>query len=410
MRLLARSAFGATVAFALLAAPSVASAVTRYAAPGGTAMDTVCTVPQTPCSIGVAAGGPDVRAADEAVILPGNYTDADLDGDVFNPTNHTVEPTAGTVHGEFGSARPVITLGIATASGAFFLINPTTLSHVEIDTAVSSRNIINLDGTVEDLISRSATPGAIACDSSFANATIVYRDSACLSSGADSVAIGTSVGTSAGTFTAHLRNVTAIATGSGSLGLDFSVQGVAGTNYTVDGKGVIARGVAGDARVAALSQPPHDPNTGPHTTVTLDHSNYGTADAITDAGGGTAAITTAGSGTNQTGTPLLAADGYHQLAGSPTIDAGELDASSGIADIDGQSRTIGQLPDIGADEFEPLPAPPPPPPAPGTDVPPATTPPPPLPPQTMTAKRCKRKHHRAQRAKRRCGKRRVKQI
>ena len=57
---------------ALLAVPAVAGATTRYAAPGGTASDMVCITPGAPkCSIGAAAGGPDVVAADEAVILPG---------------------------------------------------------------------------------------------------------------------------------------------------------------------------------------------------------------------------------------------------------------------------------------------------------------------------------------------------
>jgi hypothetical protein len=41
-----------------LAVPSLAAATTRYAAPGGTALDTACLTPETPCSIGAAAGGP----------------------------------------------------------------------------------------------------------------------------------------------------------------------------------------------------------------------------------------------------------------------------------------------------------------------------------------------------------------
>ena len=72
-------------------------------------------------------------------------------------------------------------------------------------------------------------------------------------------------------------------------------------------------------------------------------------------------IPTPGSDGNQTTEPLLAADGFHQLAGSPTIDAGQTNSVSvGSEDIDGGPRVTGTAPDIGADEEAPLPVPPPP--------------------------------------------------
>jgi hypothetical protein len=42
---------------------------------------------------------------------------------------------------------------------------------------------------------------------------------------------------------------------------------------------------------------------------------------------------------------------FHQLAGSPTIDAGSADAFTGALDIDGEPRSMGAAVDIGADEF-----------------------------------------------------------
>ena len=51
--------------------------------------------------------------------------------------------------------------------------------------------------------------------------------------------------------------------------------------------------------------------------------------------------------------PTLAAD-VHQLPASPTIDAGTAASAQGL-DIDGDARTIGSAPDIGADEFVPAP-------------------------------------------------------
>ena len=53
--------------------------------------------------------------------------------------------------------------------------------------------------------------------------------------------------------------------------------------------------------------------------------------------------------------PLLAHPGipgdFHQLAASPTRDAGVADSLTGATDIDGEPRCMGTAPDIGGDEF-----------------------------------------------------------
>lgn len=49
--------------------------------------------------------------------------------------------------------------------------------------------------------------------------------------------------------------------------------------------------------------------------------------------------------------PLFPALDLHQLASSPTIDAGSADAFTGSLDIDGEPRLMGDGVDIGADEF-----------------------------------------------------------
>ena len=335
----------------VLAAPSLAAATTRYAAPGGTATDTMCTTPEMPCSIGAAAGGADVTAGDEAVILPGNYSDADLDGDTDQPTDHTVRVRAGSVHGEIGD-RPVINLVSDLGSGAFVVGAGTILSDLEVDAPNSSGVISMTGGVVERIIARTNRDGSVPCEVDVDSVGLL-RDSFCFSGGADSSAIGAEIFNHPGTHTMRLRNVTAVATRPDSDGLFFEGRG-AGTIINVDAKSVIARGDTVDVLAEGLSTfDPPLPNTGANVSITLDHSNYVNWSARSDAGGGMAAITPAGTGTNQTGAVVFAADDYHQVAGSGsmTIDHGAVDAFSGTTDIDGQSRTIGQAPDIGADEL-----------------------------------------------------------
>lgn len=334
----------------VLAVPSIAAATTRYAAPGGTAPDTACVTPQMPCSIGAAAGGPDVTAGDEAVIEPGSYSDADLDGDTAQPTDRTVRITAGSVHGETGD-RPVINL---TSDGfEAFVVGPgTTLADVEVDATDYSGIVSQTGGVVERVIARTNRDGSTPC-SVEPTSDAVLRDSFCFSGGEDSSAVGSEIFGEVGTHTIRIRNVTAVATKPDSDGIFVEGRG-AGTTINVDAKSVIARGDMVDVLAEGLSRfDPPQPNTGANVSITLDHSNYVNWSARSDSGGGMAAITPAGTGTNQTGAVVFQADDYHQLAdpGSSTIEKGAVDAFSGTTDIDGQNRTIGQAPDIGADEL-----------------------------------------------------------
>ncbi len=87
--------------------------------------------------------------------------------------------------------------------------------------------------------------------------------------------------------------------------------------------------------------------------LTLSNSSFQSANAS-----GNATVTAAGSPTNQTALPQLADPDngdFHQLAGSPTIDAGSGDPLLGTQDLDFTARVQGAAPDIGADEFAPVP-------------------------------------------------------
>jgi hypothetical protein len=209
---------------------------------------------------------------------------------------------------------------------------------------VNRGNFQMIAGVVEDVIARSSSSVAstIVCDQF--GGTI--RDTVCLSSGDGAVAVGASTSGGVGTMNLTLRNVTAVATGPNSFGASYRFFGGAGANWIVNARSVIAKGTGKDAVAAAILFG----GTCPNTTVSLDFSDYATTQTTNDTGC-VAAVSPAGSGSNQMTAPLLDADGFHQLAGSITVDHGFTDGSSGSSDIDGQLRTIGSAPDIGADEL-----------------------------------------------------------
>jgi hypothetical protein len=200
--------------------------------------------------------------------------------------------------------------------------------------------------------SGSVVEGVIA-RSSFASSIIVVckvnegllRNSACLATGNNAVAVGTNTGgVTAGGQTPELRGVTAVASGaSGTHALAF----YSGSTATDDGdvtayvRNTIADAPNGiDVEVSEIGNGPDEAG------MQIDYSNYATTE---NTGGGVIDD----QGNQQTVAPVLAADGYHQLPSSTsTLDLGQDDAGNGTADIDGQQRGIGvgQV-DIGADEL-----------------------------------------------------------
>src|SRR6201999_2052378 len=106
----------------------------------------------------------------------------------------------------------------------------------------------------------------------------------------------------------------------------------------VDANSVIAEGTLGDVHVTGVGSA--------SATVSLGHSEFDSATAV----GSHASVTSPFVDANVTAPPLLAADGYHELPGSPTIDAGATDAESGSLDVDGAARVANGNADIGADE------------------------------------------------------------
>ena len=157
----------------------------------------------------------------------------------------------------------------------------------------------------------------------------------------------------------RLRNVTAIATGSGSRGLYIIASG--DTSATTDVRNSILRGDDKDVFVEQTVPGQGDPDcipTFPPTCITyvppstagtlvIGNSNFrttevGSGGTLTDAGG------------NGNANPMFAnteAADLHLSSGSPAINAGADFPENGSQDLDGAARKQGGAVDIGACEF-----------------------------------------------------------
>jgi hypothetical protein len=314
----------------VVAAP--AQAAVRFAEPGGGGPEPC--LETDPCDIQIAVESGAVNNGDEVVLLSGDYN--------LGAGQLTINDTIN-LHGQAGQPRPRITATGVPALESGPNGDNSTVSDLELvkPNAGIALSIFQAPMTVERVVVISSGFGACGPNTSGA----VLRDSVCWQTGSGSAVEFNLNG--AATHTARLRNVTAIATGPGtSLGLHLEAQN--GSDLTIDAKNVIADGVTADARAET------DGAASTSATITLANSNYATADTV----GPATSVTPAGTGTNQTAAALFAnpAGGdFHQLLGSPTIDAGTSDPDLGATDLDGQSRSLGIVPDIGADEFDPGP-------------------------------------------------------
>jgi len=341
----------------LIAVPS-ARASERFASPTGTG--SACTQ-AVPCDIVTAVNN--ASNNDDVTIEPGTYG---------SPTPLTTTLDDGgntlTIHGEADQPRPVI---ITQAGFGIELLGAnSSLSDLDLENSVGEYGIYVggvYSATIDRVISHVSAPKAVAC---YPSGTLT--DSVCWSSGPDGVATTLLVPLSV---TATLRNDTLI--GSGSGGTAVAANAVSDATMTINLTNSIARGAGADISASTDSNP--------KTTaiVNADHSNYANVQISNGGGGSTTSVTPAGSATNQTGAPAFvdsATGDFHELAGSPTINAGINSPEDGSTDLDGNPRalparlTCGMselaVTDIGAYEFVPV-------------APPCA---PPLPPNTKITK------------------------
>lgn len=316
----------------LVAAPAAQAAKQRYAAPAPTGSGTACTQ-AAPCELKEAVGK--AGAGDEVIVGPGTYP---VEAEVVVPANVYV-------HGELSQPPPKITATLANAA-----INaPFPGAHIAyLEVSNTAGAAAGIECYLGVLIERvRVTVVGIASTGVQLQSDCMIRDSVLLASGMNSMAVvgSETIGFGAGS----VRNLTAIATGSESIGVLATGSFFPGSSYTIDARNVIASGAKADLAAS-------DGVGGGTGKILVSNSNF-------DSTKSTPSSKLVDEGSNQTAPPVFinAAGGdYREAAGSPTIDAGSTD-HIGALDLGGNPRTVGKAPDIGAFEYVP-PTPPPPPP------------------------------------------------
>jgi hypothetical protein len=318
-----RPSVGLTLTLVFLVFASSASAAVRYASPGASGAEP-CN--PTPCTLQKAVNG----AGDGDDVLVGAGT--------YKPTVEVEVDHAISVGGAPGAALPTvqITNHILHEDNAAALVHDL---RIEVVAPTMPYAITDEAGSVERVYAYSFE-SAGACQI----ASGILRDSVCWG--------GLSVdGFGGGNVHIVLRNVTATSTVMGAGG---------GANVTIDGANLIMHSI--DPAQSNGADLAVDVSAGASASISLTHSNYASVDAAASSGTNFS-YTLPGTNGNQTASPLFvdaAAGNLHELAGSPTIDAGIADPLVGATDLEGAARSqpssclgAAPTPDIGAYEFAP---------------------------------------------------------
>jgi len=316
-------------AVALLACAAAAQAGQRYATPTGSGI--ACTQ-QSPCSLNAALEK--AEANDEVIVGGGQYTLPSTAAVPFGAEG-------AWVHGDFGGPPPTIAAAI---SGPTLAVTApkSRLSYVDVrNTATGATGFYcGIEGTVERARATAVGTGSVGGVQLY---SCSVRDSLILATGKGATAIYGSCETT----TLHTRNVTAIATGENSAGVrvhNTNIMFLPPTKTcSLDLRNGIASGAESDLQTSGS----------PYGIANIDvsNSNFVTTKPASGSIGGPS---------NQTASPLFvnaAAGDYREAPGSPTIDAGAVDPLLGPVDLDGNPRTVGPAPDIGAFEYVPPPVP-----------------------------------------------------
>ena len=329
---------GVVAAFAVLPAGAGAEPSTFFAAPEGSGD---CTE-EAPCEVRQAVS--EAQAGDTVRMLPEN-------GAPYLLPYSGLEVSRGIdIGGVPGAPVTVHTTSVATiqvlegAGATVHDIRFEGAGNLQLESGTAERVYVSYVGGA------SLTPVG-ACE---LGPGTTLRDSVCWAAeSAQATAadgVSTVISTEKFNTTVSLRNVTAIA--SDASGHGFLAGAYYGAKVQVDAGNVIAKSAhAADVAVETFGAG------SPTLNTAFANSNFATLEE--NIGLGT--VTPAGSGTNQTEAPLFAnpATGdFHELDGSPTLDAGAADPSDGALDLDGAPRAqpgcagAAATPDIGAYELD----------------------------------------------------------
>ena len=342
MRARPLGAYLATATFAAMCLAGPAGAATRYAAPdGGTGND--CSAPDSTHACAIQRAITVAGTGDEVLLAPGTYDIA----------SGVVVDRALTIAGAPGQPRPRLVgrTGVADT----MTVNPisgTTLRHLAVESQAEGGRALFVETggtgalTVEDVVASASGASAKAFHVRLVTATAsaVLRNSVARTTGSGSTALDLSRSTAPAPtdLTFRLRNVTADARGSDSVGISVaaSPQMSGCANLTVEIRNAIALGSRADIRTVGYG--PTCP-----ATANVYSSNWRNGEAV-QAGG---VVDKGGKQSSSPGFVDAVGGDYHQLAGSPTRHAGTSDDLLGATDIDGESRSAESAPDMGADEY-----------------------------------------------------------
>jgi hypothetical protein len=313
------------------ATPAVAA--TRVAGPAGSGV--TCS-DASPCAITTAINSAGV--GDEVIVNPGDY------GTVAAPLATALSTAIAnvTIHGRDGAPRPLIVSSnvfALTVQGAGDVLRDIALhsTYPSNGVALFLRNAV----LAERVQVRADGTTSVACA---VLGTAAIRDATCLDTGDSATGLDVN-GVQSGPNDVTAANVTAIVTGAATgdvFGNAVRVSSTSGRASTLTATNVIAQGATHDVEVSKSSDP---------AIARLDHSDA--ADIHVDGGG-----TVTDLGGNVTAVAAFvdaAAYDFHELPGSPTVDAGRDDPLNGSFAFDGVVRLLGARTDIGAAEYIPPP-------------------------------------------------------
>jgi hypothetical protein len=323
-----RLAIGLAASLALLLGATGAQADQRYATPDGTG--STCTQ-QEPCSLAEASKG--ASNGDEVIVGAGDYTISGAPLNVVYAGLH--------LHGDFGGPMPRVVASLGGLPAIQLSGEGVSLSYLEIQNEETEGIGVRCIGTGSKLERVSAIGIGEGAAGAVAYPGCTVRNSLLQGRGVNSLGME-SLGPAAGTTGATVSNVTAIAFGGNSAGIQSRYSEVMSGSHTLTLVNSIAEG-ASDLRT--------EDSPGGTGRIVASNSNFESTKGDIEG-------TITGSA-NQTAAPLFvdAASGdYRPAPGSPTIDAGA-SGELGPLDLAGNPRVLGSAPDIGAYEFVPPPPP-----------------------------------------------------